>query len=127
MKRFLYLSVGFGFVGLALLGVFLPVLPTTPFLLVAAACFAKSSRRWHNWLLNNKLFGPIIHNWQTNRCIPKKAKRLAVISILLFGGFSVFFAVPNLYGKLATAALLSIGLYVVLSIRTCPDASAKKN
>ncbi|WNC69228.1 YbaN family protein [Thalassotalea nanhaiensis] len=121
MKRFLYLAVGFGFVALAIIGIVLPVLPTTPFLLVAAACFAKSSTRCHKWLINNKLFGPIIHNWQKNRCIPKKAKSIAVLSIVIFGSFSVFLAVPNIYGKLATSILLAIGLYVVLSIKTCPN------
>ena len=120
MKRFLYLVVGFGFVALAIIGIALPVLPTTPFLLVAAACFAKSSKRWHKWLINNKLFGAIIHNWQQNRCIPKKAKAIAVCSILIFGSFSVLLAVPNIYGKLATIGLLAIGLSVVLSIKTCP-------
>ncbi|WOH37087.1 YbaN family protein [Thalassotalea fonticola] len=121
MKRFLYLAVGFGFVVLAIIGIALPVLPTTPFLLVAAACFAKSSKRCHKWLINNKLFGPIIHNWQKNRCIPKRAKSVAVFSILIFGGFSVLIAVPNIYGKLATLTLLAIGLSVVLNIKTCPD------
>lgn len=121
MKRFFYLTVGFGFVVLAIIGIALPVLPTTPFLLVAAACFAKSSKRCHKWLINNKLFGPIIHNWQQNRCIPKKAKSIAVLSIVIFGGFSVLIAVPNIYGQLATLALLAVGLSVVLSIKTCPE------
>ena len=120
MKRYLLIVVGFGFVALALAGALLPVLPTTPFLLVAAACFAKSSKRCHNWLLNNKLFGPILHNWHHRRCIPLKAKRVAVLSIIIFGGFSLIFAVPNVIGKIATAVLLAIGLAVVLSLKTCP-------
>ncbi|KGK00800.1 YbaN family protein [Thalassotalea sp. ND16A] len=120
MKRFFYLTVGIGFVILAVIGIVLPVLPTTPFLLVAAACFAKSSTRCHRWLLNNKVFGQIIHHWQTSRCIPKKAKTLAILSILVFGSFSVFIAVPNIYGKVATSFFLCIGLYVVLRLKTCP-------
>lgn len=120
MKRFFYLIVGFGFIAIAIAGLALPVLPTTPFLLVAAGCFAKSSRRCHQWLLNNKLFGAIILNWQTRRCIPQKSKRVAVLSIAIFGGVSVLFLVPNLYGQLATLLLLLIGLWVVLSLKTCP-------
>ncbi|WP_371186843.1 YbaN family protein [Thalassotalea maritima] len=125
--RYLILAVGFGFVGLAILGAFLPVLPTTPFLLVATACFAKSSQRWHRWLLNNKLFGPILHNWHHNRCIPFKAKCIAVLSIALFGGFSLLYAVPGFYPKLTTGALLAVGLGVVLSIKTCPPQSLSKH
>ncbi|OUS26390.1 hypothetical protein A9Q98_10745 [Thalassotalea sp. 42_200_T64] len=120
MKRLIYLTVGFGFIALAVIGIVLPVLPTTPFLLVAAACFAKSSTRCHQWLLNNKVFGQIIHHWQTSRCIPQKAKIFAILSILLFGSFSVIIAVPNIYGKVATSLLLCIGLYVVLRLKTCP-------
>ena len=75
--------VGIFFVGLAILGVALPILPTTPFLLVAAACFAKSSPEMQKRLLANKTFGPLIHDWQKYRSIPRKAKRIALLSIVL--------------------------------------------
>lgn len=75
--------IGILFVGLAFLGVFLPILPTTPFLLVAAACFAKSSPRLYKMLLENKLFGPLIYHWQQSRSIPKRAKIIALTSIIL--------------------------------------------
>jgi len=70
-------------VGLAILGAILPLLPTTPFLLVAAACFAKSSPRMHKMLLDNKIFGPLIYHWQESRSIPKSAKIIALTSIVL--------------------------------------------
>lgn len=120
MSRLLYLVVGFGFLALAIVGIALPVLPTTPFLLVAATCFAKSSHRCHQWLLDNRLFGPIIQNWQHNRCIPKKSKQLAIMSIFIFGGSSVVFFVPSVFAQLATLVLLSIGLWVVTRLKTCP-------
>ncbi len=120
MSRLLYLILGFSCVGLAALGVFLPVLPTTPFLLVAAACFAKSSTRCYNWLMQNKVFGPLLQQWQQHRCIPLKAKRIAVTSIILFGGYALLFVVPTLTGQLLTGLLLLVGLVVVLSIKTCP-------
>jgi uncharacterized membrane protein YbaN (DUF454 family) len=68
---------------LAFIGAFLPLLPTTPFLLVAAACFAKSSPRMHKMLIENKVFGPIIYHWQQSRSIPKRAKVMALSAILL--------------------------------------------
>lgn len=74
---------GILFVGLAILGVFLPILPTTPFLLVAAACFAKSSPVLQKKLLANKTFGPLIHDWQEYRSISLKAKRTALITMIL--------------------------------------------
>jgi uncharacterized membrane protein YbaN (DUF454 family) len=58
-----YKVLGFFFVGLGILGLFLPLLPTTVFLLLAAGCFARSSDKWHRWLLSNRTFGPIINDW----------------------------------------------------------------
>jgi len=75
--------IGLFFVGLAILGVVLPILPTTPFLLVAAGCFAKSSPSLHQKLLDNKTFGPLINDWQRYRTIPKKAKRIALLTMIL--------------------------------------------
>ncbi|TRX53421.1 YbaN family protein [Thalassomonas sp. M1454] len=120
MKRVLLILLGFSFVALAALGAFLPVLPTTPFLLLAATCFAKSSKRCHQWLLNNKLFGPIIENWQLNRCIPAKAKILAISSIVFFGSISLYTLQHNTYALMGTSVLLFIGLFVVIHIPTCP-------
>lgn len=70
-------------VGLAILGAILPILPTTVFLIMATACFAKSSPRMQKKLLNNKTFGPLIHEWQQHRSIPRKAKRIALLTIIL--------------------------------------------
>lgn len=82
-KKLFLKAIGLIFVGLAILGVVLPILPTTPFLLVAAACFAKSSPRLQKKLLANKTFGPLIHEWQQHRSIPRKAKRVALLTIIL--------------------------------------------
>ena len=81
---------GIFFVGLAILGVVLPILPTTPFLLVAAACFAKSSPVMQRKLLANKTFGPLIHDWQKYRSIPRKAKRIALLTMILSVCWSAF-------------------------------------
>ncbi|MBA6349423.1 YbaN family protein [Colwellia sp. BRX8-9] len=81
-QRLLKLT-GLFFVGLALLGVVLPILPTTPFLLVAASCFAKSSPRMNKILLRHKVFGPLIYHWQTSGSIPKRAKTIALSTIIL--------------------------------------------
>lgn len=119
MKRLGFLLLGFSFVALATVGAFLPVLPTTPFLLLAAGCFAKSSTRCFHWLTTNKLFGPIISAWHHQRCIPIKAKILAILSIVLFGGYSLFFVIDNIYAQLLMAILLITGLLVICRIKNC--------
>ena len=75
------MAVGVASVVLGVLGMFLPVLPTTPFLLLAAFCFSRSSERMHRWLTGNRWFGPILHNYQTGRGIPRRAKCLALMTL----------------------------------------------
>lgn len=106
-------------VGLALLGIFLPVLPTTPFLLVAAACFAKSSPKWHQWLLSHKLFGPFLVNWQKNRCISLKTKLFAMMCIITFGSYSLYMLMNKPILQIITATLLLIGFATVARIKIC--------
>jgi len=79
--KYLWLSLGFLALGLALLGVLLPILPTVPFLLLAAFFFAKSSKRLHSWLLNHPSFGTMIREWNEKGAINKKAKVMATLSI----------------------------------------------
>lgn len=123
--RWLLLGTGFFFVGLAALGVVLPVLPTTPFLLIAAACFARSSPRFYNWLLANQFFGPLIREWRSARALPRHAKFAAIGMIAVVGGSSVAFFVAHPWAKLALGALL-LGLVVWLwrlptSVPLAPD------
>jgi uncharacterized membrane protein YbaN (DUF454 family) len=77
------LLAGLTAVGLGALGVVLPLLPTTPFLLVAAFAFARSSDRLNNWLREHQSFGPLINNWHRDGSIDRKAKRAAIIVIFL--------------------------------------------
>lgn len=97
---------GMFFVALAFIGAFLPLLPTTPFLLVAAACFAKSSPRMHKALLANKIFGPMIYHWEQSRSIPKRAKIISLSSIILATLWSCYI-LPSVALKLLVVCLVA--------------------
>ncbi len=108
----MYLVSGLLFVALAAVGAVLPVLPTTPFLLAAAACFARSSQRFYDRLLKSRMFGPLIRDWRDHRILPVKAKAWAVSLIVLVGGASVVL-VPVVWVQVGLAVTL-LGLIVWL-------------
>mgnify|MGYP001814967312 CR=1 FL=1 len=111
--------LGFIFLGVAIIGIFLPLLPTTPFVLLATACFARSSEKWHRWMLENDTFGPMIRNWEQNRCISCRVKLIAVGSMVLVGGYSMIFAVQSTNLRIAGGIFIAAGLLTVLLIKTC--------
>jgi len=105
-------------VGLGIVGIFVPVLPTTPFLLLAAACYARSSQRFHSWLLNNKCFGSYIRNYLERKGITLRAKIITLSLLWITIGVSVAFAVETLALKLILV-IIAIGVSIhILSLRT---------
>ncbi|WP_151994777.1 DUF454 family protein [Buttiauxella massiliensis] len=90
MKRIILIIIGWLAIVLATLGVVLPLLPTTPFLLLAAWCFAHSSPRFHHWLLYRSWFGSYIRHWQDHRALPPGAKPRALIFIVLTFAVSLY-------------------------------------
>lgn len=88
--RYLLLGVGWLSIASGVIGIFLPVLPTTPFLLLAAACFARSSPRFYDWLVNHKRFGPLIRDYLDGRGMPIKAKVYAIATMWLSISVSCF-------------------------------------
>jgi len=93
-----YFIVGWISLALGVLGIVLPLLPTTPFVLLSAFCFSKSSKRFHLWLLNHKLFGPLVKDWQRHGVIKLSAKILATVSMLLMVSLSLYFVtLPWIY------------------------------
>ncbi len=115
--RYLWLSLGFVFTGLGFVGAFLPVMPTTVFLLIAAYFFARSSPRFYNWLLNNPVFGQLIRDWRAGLGIPLRAKVMAVSLIALTIGSSAIFFVSAIIGKLI---LILVGLAVSFYLLSRP-------
>ncbi|MCE8522232.1 YbaN family protein [Ruegeria pomeroyi] len=93
--QFIWAALGLICVALALIGVVLPLLPTVPFLLLAAFFFARSSERLHTWLLTHRLFGPMIVDWQQSGAIRPGAKKAATLSIAAVFGLSLLLSAPS--------------------------------
>lgn len=117
--RVFYLSFGLFFVAIGFIGIFLPVLPTTPFLILAAACFARSSVRLEKWLLSHRKFGPLLISWRERGAIPVWGKRASLLGCLL--GFTMFLwrGDPDWFLALTVAAVMAFGVGYVFSR---PDA-----
>lgn len=109
--------------GLAILGIVLPVLPGTPFLLMSAWFFARSSEKWHQRLLRSNVFGPLIRNWERDHCISCRTKIVAIVSMVLAGGASIVFAVQDERIRIAALCLMAVGVITLLSIKTCAGAA----
>lgn len=93
--KYLWLAIGWVSVALGVAGLALPLLPTTPFLLLAAFCFGKSSPRFHAWLINHPTLGPGIRNWNERRAISPRAKLAAMIALLAALGVSLLIGVDQ--------------------------------
>jgi uncharacterized membrane protein YbaN (DUF454 family) len=103
-----------GCVSLALgtIGIVLPLLPTVPFLLLAALCFAKSSDRTHQWLINHRIFGPPIQDWQQSGTIRRPAKILATLSILAAFIISLFLGIAWWALSLQAIVLTCVSIFI---------------
>lgn len=118
MIRAIWLTCGLAAMGLGFAGLALPILPTVPFLLLAAFCFARSSARLHDWLLEHRHFGPPIRAWNENGAIPRRIKGIASVSVLAGVGISAALGLPN--WVLITQSFVFLG--VTLFLWTRPDA-----
>ncbi len=116
--RYLFILLGWFFIFLAALGVVLPGLPTTPFILLAAYLFARSSERFHIWLSGHKIFGPIISNWERDKSIPRKSKYLALGSIIITGGISLFVIKIAIVRIILFVILISVSIFL-FSLAEC--------
>lgn len=114
IKRQLFFSLGLLAFGLGIIGVFLPVMPTTPFLLVATYFFSKSSQKFHDWIIYHPKLGPPIRDWNEKRIIRKRAKILATIAILSSLIFPMYIIKLNIWIRIITGVTVgSVLLYIL--------------
>jgi len=112
LKRYLLILSGTVSLAIGIVGIFTPILPTTPFLLLAAACYLRSSQRFHHWLMNNRVFGSYIRNYTEGRGIPIRVKLFTIALLWVTIGISIW-AVNNL---IVTIVLLIVAVGVTLHI-----------
>ncbi len=125
--RVLLITAGWFLVTLGVIGIFLPVMPTTIFLILAAAAFARSSEKFYNWLINNKHLGKFIRDYREHRGMPVRAKVIAILMLNIAIGYSALFAVETLWVKILLFAIaVSVTIYI-LSIKTLRNESVKED
>lgn len=118
LRQTLLVAAGLVALGLGLIGIVLPGLPTTPFVLLAAACFARASPRLHRWLTNHRYLGPMVRDWEANRSLPLRVKWIAITMM----GTMVLLSACQFNGRAwlqgAVLALGLVGAWVVWRIPT---------
>ena len=117
MKRTILISLGLLCVGLGFVGVFVPGIPTTIFLIIALWAFTKSSEKLRYWLLNHKRFGPILNNWQEHKVVPRRAKILMVVLMSL----AVILFYYSLQSLILTIGLITILVSVAIYVISLPS------
>jgi len=120
LKRKLLIVAGTISTVIGIVGIFVPILPTTPFLLLAAACYLRSSRKFYNWLLNNRFFGAYVRSYLQGRGMPLKIKVLTILLLWVTIACSSIFAVQALIIRVILV-LVAIGVTVhIILIKTTP-------
>lgn len=119
--RIFFLLLGHLCIALGILGIFLPLLPTTPFVIAASACYLRSSERFHRMLHESKSFGPALRDWEQSRSISARAKVIAIATIVVTMAFSVAM-IPILAVQVV---VITIEIIVSIFILTRPTAPSR--
>jgi len=118
LRKIALATAGILSLSLGIIGIFLPLLPTTPFLLLSAACFVRSSDRLYNWLIHHKWFGAYIRNYREHRAVTLKSKIIALVMLWGVIGYSAL-VVVSLWWVRGLLAVIAIGVTIhLLHLRT---------
>lgn len=130
IKRKLYVVLGLLFVGIGILGAMLPVLPTTPWLLIASYFFARSSPRLEAWLRHTPYFGVLIRDWEMHRGVRPKVKAMAISMVVIVVGSTILFSRAPVWGKWGAGILAVAGIccivFIVPTVRKKPEVQSSE-
>jgi uncharacterized protein len=110
--------LGTFFLLIGIVGIFIPILPTTPFLLLSAACYARGSKKFYNWLINNKWLGEYIKNYHEGRGIPINVKMLTIAFLWITIVFSIIIIVNNYFIQIILLIIAVVVTIHILTIKT---------
>lgn len=123
-KHILFVFLGTLFLGIGCIGIILPVLPTTPFLLLAAACYVRGSERLHHWMMNNRIFGELIKNYMKRKGLEIRQKAFTIAFLWLTITFTIYYLVDHV---LLRAVLLLIAIAVSIHLLKLPSLTASSS
>lgn len=121
LRKLAFLLLAGLFFGLGVMGVLLPGMPATPFLLLTSYCLVRSSPQLNAKLLRSRLFGPLLADWQTHRGVRKRVKVLSILIVVLAVGSSNAFFMQSLGGAILITSLACLGILVILALPTIPE------
>lgn len=121
ISRLLWLALGFLFAAIGTVGIVIPGLPTTPLMILAAACFAKSSQRFYDWVINNRMFGQHVKNYREGNGIPKKSKPMILGIMWIFITFAVLIGIPDSAPDISRYATIVLGIIGTIFILRIPN------
>jgi uncharacterized membrane protein YbaN (DUF454 family) len=113
--------LGLIFVAIGMIGIFVPGLPTTIFMILAAYCFIRSNEKLYNWVVSNKIFGDRVRHFIETKSIPLRGKIHSITAMWIMVALSLIFLEANLWVKILIAAFALIGTIVILSYPTAKD------
>jgi uncharacterized membrane protein YbaN (DUF454 family) len=122
LKRYLLIALGTICLAIGIVGIFTPVLPTTPFLLLAAACYLRGSQRFHRWLMNNRVFGSYIRNYTEGRGVPTRVKIITLALLWATIGISIWLTANWIVTIVLLIVAAGVSLHIAL-IRAKKDRS----
>lgn len=115
IKRILFIVFGTLFLIIGAIGVFIPVLPTTPFLLLAAACYLRGSERLHRWMINNSVFGEFVRNYMEGRGIRLRQKIFTILFLWLMIIFSIFYVVDSFLLRILVSLIaMAVSVHIIM-------------
>ena len=116
LKRRLWFSLGMLCVAIGIVGIGIPVLPTTDFMLLAAFCFFRSSQRMYDWVINNRIFGRHVRNFREHRIMPRPAKAMALSLMWIFVLFAIIWELNHDWAKWGTFGVAAVGSVYILRL-----------